>query len=109
MANEMNNETTTTSEISPLGFQGSMQQFLRKEIGRYVSADFLVGTQTIVNKEGILFDVGVSFIVIYEVRDNRYVVCDFYSLKFLTFYTVSDIPVPLVGLPAEVQAILQDS
>lgn len=82
--NEANVEQSEAS--SPEGYIGSMQQILSKNTGLYVTCEFLVGTQNIEVKEGILYSVGVSYIVIYDVDYNRYSVCDFYSLKFITFY-----------------------
>lgn len=73
------------TEISPSAYAGSMQEILRQNVGNYVICEFLVGTQNLERKEGILYSVGVSFIVLYEVYNQEYVVCDFYSLKFVTF------------------------
>lgn len=78
--------TVSGSELSAGGFVGSMQQILQQNTGYYVECEFLIGTQNIVRRTGILYDVGVSFIVLYETAEQRYTVCDFYSLKFITFY-----------------------
>ena len=75
-----------SESISPEGYIGSMQQILSKNTGLYVVCEFLIGTQNIEIKEGILYAVGVSYLVIYEVDFSSYAVCDFYSLKFITFY-----------------------
>lgn len=48
--------------------------------------EFLVGTQTLVRKQGILYSVGISFLVLYDTAEETYVVCDLYSVKFVTFY-----------------------
>ncbi len=66
-------------------YQGSWQQILRNNEGQYCIIDFLIGTQNLVQKEGILYDVGVSFIVLFEPRSRQYIVCDLYSVKFVTF------------------------
>ncbi|MEG1849764.1 MAG: hypothetical protein RRY21_05695 [Oscillospiraceae bacterium] len=94
--------TVSGSELSPSGYVGSMQQVLQENTGHYVLCEFLIGTQSIVRKEGILYAVGVSFLVLHEVSEQRYVVCDFYSLKFITFYespTGPNRPVPLPSAP----------
>ena len=95
------------SELSPAGYVGSMQQILQQNTGNYVVCDFLIGTQTVVRKEGILYAVGVSFMVLYEVIQRRYIICDFYSLKFTTFYEPGTEPYTLsdVDIPAPPQVI----
>ena len=79
-------------QVSPLAYAGSMQSILQENVGYYVVCEFLIGTQTIERKEGILYQVGVSYLVIYEVIEDRYVICDFYSLKFVTFYPPNSTP-----------------
>ncbi len=66
-------------------YPGSWQQALRNNEGQYCIIEFLIGTENIVQKEGILYDVGVSFIVLFEPRSGNYVVCDLYAIKFVTF------------------------
>lgn len=67
------------------GFQGSLQQMLATNTGNRVVVDFLVGSSNIVRKEGILYLVGVSFIVLYDDRSDTYTVCNLYSIEFVTF------------------------
>lgn len=66
-------------------YPGSWQQVLRNNEGQYCIIDFLIGSENLVQKEGILYDVGVSFVVLFEPRSGNYVVCDLYSIKFVTF------------------------
>ena len=75
----------TPNEMSSAAYNGSMQQILQENAGNYVICEFLVGTQEMERKEGILYSVGVSFLVLYGVYSHEYIVCDFYSLKFVTF------------------------
>ena len=49
-------------------------------------ATFLVGTQSTVSWEGILYDVGNDYVTLYQQGRDRYVVCDIYSLKYIEFY-----------------------
>ena len=74
-----------------VGLQGSMQEVLRDNIGAYVSVDFLIGTQSIVTREGQLYYVGTGYIVLYE-EDGDYIVCDVFSIKFVTFLTSRIMP-----------------
>lgn len=66
--------------------RGSMQQILSENLGQYVVCEFLIGTTTMTRKEGILYSVGRSFIVLYEEVMMNYIVCDIFSIKFVTFY-----------------------
>ena len=76
-------ESPTTMEEARLG---SLKAMLAKNLGNYVVATFLVGTQNMVSWEGVLYDVGNNYLVIYQEVRNRYIVADYYSLKFVEFY-----------------------
>ena len=56
-------------------FQGSMQEVLHENIGKYVLVDFLIGTSNLVTRQGFLYYVGTQFIVLYDSLNLRYVVC----------------------------------
>lgn len=88
-------EFSLNTLISSPGYQGSMQQILAENLGKYVECEFLIGTQNIVRKEGILYFVGISYVVLFDYNANKYYVCDFYSLKFVTFYEEGKEPVPV--------------
>ena len=61
-------------------------QFLSTQIGRRIKADFLIGTNMLLDKTGVLLEVGANYILINETATDDYVVCDYYSLKFVTIY-----------------------
>lgn len=67
-------------------YRGSMKAMLAKYVGTYIVASFLVGTQSTVDWEGVLFDVGNDYLTIYQPGRDRYIVGDIYSLKFVEFY-----------------------
>ncbi len=67
-------------------YKGSLKAMLNRYKGNYVVATFLVGTQSMVSWEGILFDVGNDYVTIYQQPRDRYIVSDIYSLKFIEFY-----------------------
>lgn len=75
---------TTTQEA----YLGSLKAMLSRYVGSYIVATFLVGTQNTVSWEGILFDVGNDYLTIYQEPRDRYIVSDYYSLKFIEFYDV---------------------
>lgn len=60
--------------------------FIRTQIGRKVSIDFLVGSNTIVTKSGYLLGVAANYILINELDTNDLTTCDFYNIKFIRFY-----------------------
>ncbi|MEG0742621.1 MAG: hypothetical protein RSC91_11445 [Clostridia bacterium] len=70
---------TTTSE-------GTMRNLLAENLGREVLAEFLVGMDTIERKSGILYAVSDEYIVLYDDVNLVDIVCDRYSLRFISFY-----------------------
>ena len=62
-----------------------MNGFLRTQVGRPVQVDFLVGTNSIVTRSGILLAVGANFILINETETDDILACDFYNIKFVRF------------------------
>ncbi len=81
-----NNNFTVPSGIGYDAYQGSIQQILRDNVGEYVDVEFLIGTGALVTRSGYLNTVGVSYIVLFEDKLDRYMICDIYSIKFVTFY-----------------------
>lgn len=67
-------------------YRGSVAAILQQNLGFFVICEFLIGTENIVTREGILYNVGINFITLYQEEEDRYVLCDLYSLKFVTFY-----------------------
>ena len=65
---------------------------LQTSIGYYVSCEFLIGTQMIETRDGILAKVGTNFITLYQPNLDRYIVCDLYALKFITIYNTTEVP-----------------
>ncbi len=78
-------QTTPTQDFDTVGFQGSMQQVLQENIGKYVMVDFLIGNNTIVTRQGILYSVATQFIVLADTLNRRYIVCDIFNIRFVTF------------------------
>ena len=71
--------------------QDTFSEILSANIGAYVLVQFLIGSTSLVDKEGYLYAVGLNFVTIYEPLDDRYVVCDLYSVKFVTIYNTPPI------------------
>ncbi len=72
--------------------RGSLQQSLAENIGEYVVIEFLIGTERLMRKQGILYFVGRSFVTLYDDTFNDYIVCDLFSIKFVYFYYPGDRP-----------------
>ena len=65
---------------------GSLQRVLSDNVGQYVRIDFLIGTETLISKQGVLYLVGDGYVVLFDDVRNHYVVCDLYAIKFTYFY-----------------------
>jgi len=72
-------------DFNTLSFQGSMQQVLQENVGKYVIVEFLIGTGSLTSRQGMLYYVGAQFLVLYDEFEARFVVCDIFSVKFVTF------------------------
>lgn len=73
-------------------FYGSFSSILMQNLGQYVVIEFLVGTNRLEIKEGILYSAGINFLSLYDPLEDRYIVCDLYSVKFVTFYNTTTVP-----------------
>lgn len=62
------------------------QGFLRNQIGKRVKIEFLIGTNMLMDREGTLVDVGISYVLIREVDTNDLVMADMYSIKFVRIF-----------------------
>lgn len=83
-----NNELVTPPEedFNTEAMRGSMQEIFSDNLGQFVVCEFLIGTQATTRKEGILYSVARNYIVLYEELSHTFVVCDIFSIKFVTFY-----------------------
>lgn len=79
---------TPTTQPQPMSTESIqyLNGFLRTQIGRAVRVEFLIGTNTMVDRTGILLGVGANYILINEAETDDIVACDFYNIKFIKFY-----------------------
>ncbi len=79
---------TPTTEPQAMTTQSTefMNGFLRTQIGKTVRVEFLIGTGTLVDKFGTLLAVGANYLVLRQAETDDIVVCDFFTIKFVTFY-----------------------
>lgn len=73
-------------DFSTPEMEGSIQLILSKNIGEYVVIEFLIGTETMMRKQGLLYYVGMSYVTLYDDSTNNFIVCDVFSIKFVYFY-----------------------
>lgn len=78
--------TPPQQDFDTPAMEGSMQQFLSENLGQYVVIEFLIGTQAVTTKSGILYAVGTSVVTLYQELSQTFVTCDIFSIKFVTFY-----------------------
>ena len=72
-------ETLTNSIYTPA--------FLREQIGKLMRVEFLIGTNNLVDRIGVLEDVGASYILLRSFENDSLVYCDIYAIKFITIST----------------------
>ena len=58
--------------------------FLREQIGKLMRVEFLIGTNNLTDRVGILEDVGVSYILLRAIESGNLLFCDIYSIKFVS-------------------------
>lgn len=65
--------------------------FLREQIGKLVRVEFLIGTNNLTDRIGILEDVGASYILLRSLESGVLTYADIYSIKFVN---ISPYPFP---------------
>lgn len=60
--------------------------FIRTQIGRRVTIDFLIGSNNLTSKTGYLLAVAQNYLLINELDTNDVTACDLYTIKFIRFY-----------------------
>lgn len=83
---ELPDSPTMEAQSIEQAYQDSFQAVLAANLGYYVVIEFLIGTSGLTEKEGLLYAVGNNFVTLYEAETNRYIVCDLFSIKFVTIY-----------------------
>ena len=76
----------TASNSTEAYYTQSFSEVLVKSLGYYVTCEFLIGTNSLVERSGILYAAGNNFMTLQEGPTGPFMVCDIYSLKFVTVY-----------------------
>lgn len=88
---------TTSQELAPITEYNQpfpvtgesiqyLNGFMRTQIGRRIELQMLVGSDTLVTKEGFLLGIGANYILINEIGTNDLTSCDFYNIKFVRYF-----------------------
>lgn len=92
----MKNPVDMAHTHSPSGaddaYQASLRSLLSRNVGYFVVATFMMGTNQLVTWQGILHTVGSDYLVLYQPDYERYISGDIYALKFVQFHNVKGIP-----------------
>lgn len=64
--------------------RGYIPYYLASNIGKNVRAEFIIGSNQYADKVGRLIEVGISYFVLDDVNSRTHVMCDLYSVKFVT-------------------------
>lgn len=83
--NNMNNINANSPEILTNSIY--TPAFLRTQIGKLMRVEFLIGTNNLVDRIGILEEVGASYILLRSFENDSLVYCDIYAIKFITIST----------------------
>lgn len=87
-----NFEHPPQEEFDSEEMRGTMQMILSQNIGNFVVIEFLIGTEQMMRKQGMLYLVGRSFVTLYDEPANNFIICDIFSIKFVYFYMPNDRP-----------------
>ena len=76
------NRNVTVNQNSPEILTNSIYTpaFLREQIGKLMRVEFLIGTNNMVDRIGVLQDVGASYILLRSVENDSLIYCDIYFL-----------------------------
>lgn len=55
-------------------------------VGQLVQVEFLIGTNTLLDRTGTLLEVGANYIILNERDTDDLLICDFFSIKFVRVY-----------------------
>ena len=90
--NEKRNVITDSNSPEVLTNNTYTPAFLREQIGKLIRVEFLIGTNNLTDRTGILEDVGVSYILLRSIECGNLLYCDLYSIKFVSISSYPYIP-----------------
>lgn len=78
------NTALTQEGMPPATERGYIPYYLASNIGKSVRAEFIIGTTQYVDKTGVISEVGINYFVLRDVNSRTDIMCDLYSVKFVT-------------------------
>lgn len=78
------NDNITQEGPPPSTEKGYIPYYLASNIGKNVRAEFIIGNSQYVDKTGLLTEVGINYFVLRDVNSRTNIMCDLYSVKFVT-------------------------
>lgn len=63
-----------------------LQGYLNTLIGSYVKIEFILGTNMFIDKEGVIKEVGIDYVVLESPQTGDLTVADMYSIKFVEVF-----------------------
>jgi hypothetical protein len=90
----MGNQNDTNDNLIPEPLTSTLYipGYLKTQIGKLVKVEFLIGNAS-TDRTGVLVNVGVSYIIIRPIEVNGLLLCDLYSIKFVTIVERPTIPI----------------
>lgn len=68
----------------PSSERGYIPYYLKQNIGKNMRAEFIIGSNQYTDRTGRLIEVGINYFVLEDVNSRTHVMCDLYSVKFVT-------------------------
>ena len=68
----------------PSGEISYIPYYLASNIGKNIRAEFIIGSNMYADKSGVLIEVGINYFVLEDVSSRTHIMCDLYSVKFVT-------------------------
>lgn len=68
----------------PSSERGYIPYYLTQNIGNVIRAEFIIGNSQYTDRVGRLVEVGFNYFVLDDLSFNQLVMCDLYSVKFVT-------------------------
>lgn len=62
-----------------------MNGFLRTQLGRMCTVEFLLGSGQMTTRRGRLTGIGLNYILLYMQETDTLLTCDYYSIRFVSF------------------------
>lgn len=84
--NRMTNGLDDKDDPPVLGDVNYLQGYLKTLKGKYIRVDFLIGSNTFLDKEGVLVNVGVDHVILREPQTDDLIIADMYSIKFVKVF-----------------------